>query len=258
MHVQIETDSLERIPISVITVCFNAESLIESTLNSIISQKGEFEYIIIDGDSTDGTLEILKKYSNQIDITVSEQDLGIYDAMNKGLRLATKKYVLFINAGDQLVDESTLLKLSEFMQESDIIYGETLLVNSHGDVLGTRSQLTTRPLPKSLQKKSFLNGQPVSHQSFIVKKELVADFNLKYRCSSDIDWMIRAISNAEIVTNAKFPISKYLLGGESDKKLRLCWIERFQILLKYYDLLSVLGAHIKFAIRFIRFGSYKQ
>ena len=95
--------------ISVITVCYNDRERIEKTILSVLSQSyGNLEYIVIDGGSTDGTVDIIKKYANRIAYFVSESDEGIYDAMNKGLRKAVGEWVCFLNAGDLFVSESVL------------------------------------------------------------------------------------------------------------------------------------------------------
>ncbi len=244
--------------ISIITVCFNAEALIEQTLRSVVDQNfTSKQYLIIDGNSTDSTLEIVSQYREAIDQIVSEPDGGIYDAMNKGLSLATGEYVLFLNAGDQLFSNQTLETLFA-LDDADIYYGETTLINDKQEVLGTRSELTTRPLPRNLNVRSFLNGQPVSHQSFIVRRELIGNFDLQFQCSADIDWMIRAVRNAKIIRNSGITISRYLLGGTSDRKLKKCWIERARILLRYFNPMLVLLAHFKFALRYLRHGAYKH
>ena len=97
---------------SVITVCRNAQHTIEDTLQSVITQSyHHVEYIVIDGNSTDGTLSIIRRYQERIAHVVSEPDRGLYDAMNKGLRLATGDYVCFLNAGDCFHEDDTLQQM---------------------------------------------------------------------------------------------------------------------------------------------------
>lgn len=245
--------------LTIITVCYNAAEIIEDTIQSVFDQTySAIEYIVIDGKSTDDTFKILSENKDMIDQLISEVDTGIYNAMNKGLKLATGDFVLFLNAGDLFNDDEVVANLMINANHADIIYGETNLIDGNGQVLGTRSQLTTRKLPEQLKKSSFLNGQPVSHQSFIARTILSPAFDEKYKCSSDIDWMLKIVSKAKKVVNVNQVIARYQLGGDSDTKLKLCWKERLFILLKHFPFHLVVLAHVKFAIRFMFHGAYKK
>lgn len=239
--------------LSIITVCYNAEKTIKGTIESINNQSWPyFEYIIIDGQSEDGTLDLVNSYATQISKVVSEPDRGIYDAMNKGLDLAIGEYVLFINAGDQLMSKDTLANIFTVGHGADIYYGETVIIDEKGTILGTRTELTSRKLPAQLKLKDFLQGQVVSHQSFIVRRSLVSKYNTNYKCSADIDWMLGAVSRASDVQHCEITISKYQEGGFSDRRPWLCWWERFLVMLKYFSLHLVVLHHIGFMIRFSR------
>ena len=158
---------LEVPKISIITVVFNGESLIERTIKSVLEQTfASIEYIIVDGLSNDGTLSIAKQYSSSITKIISEKDHGIYDAMNKGLKMATGNYILFLNAGDELYAKDTLSKVFENFINADVYYGNTAITNNKGDVVADR-RLTP---PLRLTWKSFKFGMCVSHQSFIAKR----------------------------------------------------------------------------------------
>ena len=116
--------------ISVVTVCYNAADTIEKTMLSVLNQTyHDIEYIIIDGGSTDGTVEIIRKYADRIAYWVSEPDKGIYDAMNKGIKVATGEWINFMNAGDEFVDANVLDKLffAKTVANVDVIYGNTLM-----------------------------------------------------------------------------------------------------------------------------------
>lgn len=122
---------------SIITVTYNAAAVIEDTLQSVITQTYKnIEYIIIDGASTDRTMEIIGRYRKHIHTVVSEPDRGLYDAMNKGIRLATGDYVCFLNAGDELHEDDTLQlivhSLTGLAGLPDVIYGRTAIVDEEG------------------------------------------------------------------------------------------------------------------------------
>lgn len=110
--------------ISVVTVCYNAADTIEKTMLSVLNQTyHDIEYIIIDGGSTDGTVEIIRKYADRIAYWVSEPDKGIYDAMNKGIKVATGEWINFMNAGDSLFSRDTLQQFIESYPHMDVVYG---------------------------------------------------------------------------------------------------------------------------------------
>ena len=118
---------------SVITVTYNAAAVLEDTIQSVISQTyHHVEYIIVDGASTDGTLSIINRYKDHIARIVSEPDKGLYDAMNKGIRLATGDYLCFLNAGDSFHEDDTLQQMVHTLPGNelpDVLYGETELVD---------------------------------------------------------------------------------------------------------------------------------
>lgn len=127
---------------SIITVTYNAGSVVEDTIQSIISQTYKnVEYIIVDGGSKDHTLAIIEKYKEHITTIISEPDKGLYDAMNKGIRLATGDYLCFLNAGDELHEDDTLLQIVHTLTGNelpDVIYGETAIVDEEGHFLRMR------------------------------------------------------------------------------------------------------------------------
>ena len=236
--------------VSIITVVFNSQDLIGKTIESINRQSSQnFELIVVDGGSRDNTLNILRNYSHAIDILISEPDQGIYDAMNKGLRLAKGRYVWFINSGDEIESTDTIKNIELKDQNADIFYGETNYINSSGKVIGTRSELSTRKLPDKLTWKSMKYGMVVSHQSILVKKSICKMYHLEYKCSSDIDWVIDALKKSKIIINCNQILSKYLVGGYSYGNAKKCWKERFKIYLKYYGLINSVLIHILIIIR---------
>ena len=232
--------------ISIITVVYNAKSLIERTINSVLSQTyTNIEYIIIDGGSSDGTLEIAEKYQHQIAVILSGKDNGIYDAMNKGLNAATGDYVLFLNAGDELYSCETIASVV-LLGDADVYYGNTAVVNENGVVLGDR-RLTP---PEELNWKSLKYGMCVSHQSFIAKRSLCDSYNLDYLISSDIDWVICVLKKSTKITNTKNYISKFLTGGASNKHRKLALGERFWIMVHHYGFFQTFFNHIYILFRY--------
>ncbi len=233
--------------ISIITVVYNAKPLIERTIKSIISQSYlNIEYIIIDGGSDDGTLELAEKYQSQIALILSGKDNGIYDAMNKSLKNATGDYVLFLNAGDELYEKDTLAKIFATSLNADVYYGNTAVVNIQGQVLGDRR---LKP-PTELTWRSLKYGMCVSHQSFIAKRLLCDFYNLDYKIAADIDWVINVLKQSEKTVNTKIYISKFLVGGTSHKRQKSAWLERFRIMVKHYGFFQTIWNHLYIIIRF--------
>jgi len=233
--------------ISIITVVYNAESLIEKTILSVIRQTCKsIEFIIVDGASTDNTLQITKKYQPNINRIISEKDNGIYDAMNKGLKAATGDYVLFLNAGDELFDNSTLDTVFSNNKNADIYYGNTAVINSNGEILADR-RLSP---PASLTWKSLKYGMCVSHQSFIAKRLLCDFYNTNYAVAADIDWVINTLKQADVVVNTNTYISKFLEGGTSNKRRTKALRERFVIMKKHYGIIQTLWSHAYILLRY--------
>ena len=123
--------------ISVITVCYNAASCIEKTILSVINQTySNIEYIIIDGGSTDGTIDIVNKYKDRISVIVSEKDKGIYDAMNKGVTYATGEWVNFMNAGDTFYNSNVVTELfkDNIEEKYTVVFGDTNVITQYKEI----------------------------------------------------------------------------------------------------------------------------
>jgi glycosyltransferase involved in cell wall biosynthesis len=159
---------------SIITVVYNSETLIEGTIRSVMAQSWQnYEYIIMDGASKDNTLLIAREYAHKMpQIRVfSEKDKGLYDAMNKALALATGDFVLFLNSGDHLHAPDTLaLIAAQITPQTDVLYGDTRVVNDERNPLGLMSQISTRSLPQHLTWQHYLGGMRVVHQSFLPRR----------------------------------------------------------------------------------------
>lgn len=240
--------------ISIITVSYNSEKTISKTIESVYKQNyQDFEYIIIDGQSNDKTLDIIKQYKTIFKekmIWVSEKDKGIYDAMNKGLQKATGDYVWFINAGDSLFTSDIVQRVASLVQKKkvlpDIIYGETVIVDEEGKSLGQRRLKA----PNKLTWKSFRMGMLVCHQSFITKRSIAPLYDLTYRYSADFDWCIRCMKQAGRIYNTRMTLSNFLDGGVSTTQRKASLKERYDIMCRYYGVISTSLLHVWFAIRF--------
>jgi len=236
--------------ISIITVVYNGEKNIGKTIESVLSQSySQIEYIIVDGKSTDGTLQVISSFGAQIQV-ISEPDQGLYDAMNKGLKAASGDYVWFLNSGDEIFAADTLELMVEGMPDSpDFIYGGTMIIDEFQNEVGDRR---LKP-PKQLSWKSFRQGMVVCHQSMIVKRELAPYYNLEYRLSADIDWAIGASKNSGTIHNSGLILSRFLEGGLTDHNIKAGLKERFRIMQRYYGLIPTVLRHFVFGIRLTNF-----
>ncbi|PWS28127.1 glycosyl transferase [Pedobacter yonginense] len=227
--------------LTVITIVYNNVRDIERTINSVIHQTfKDIEYLVIDGASTDGTLEVINRYKNQISKVISEPDQGIYHAMNKGLAMAKGDYILFMNSGDEIYDEHTVEDVFESSPGADIYYGETEMFNDKWESQGRRRH----EAPEVFDWKSFKYGMSISHQAIYVRRSIASPYDLKYKYSSDIDWILRAAKKSSSIVNVHRYVAKYLVGGISKKKHLESLKERFKILSHYYGLIPNMLNHI--------------
>lgn len=234
--------------LSVITIVYNNAKDIDRTVRSVLTQTyNPIEYIIIDGGSTDGTLQQIEPYKSKIHQLVSEPDKGIYDAMNKGLALATGDYILFMNSGDEIYAPDTVTKVFASSPEADIYYGETEMIDSNGENLGRRRHHS----PEKFTWRSFKYGMSISHQAIYVKRSIVEPYDLHYQLSADIDWILKAAKKAKNIVNTHQYVAKYLIGGMSKKKHRKSLLERFHIFTKYYGLIPNIVNHTVIAFNLV-------
>ncbi len=235
--------------ISIITVVFNSEKLIHYTLKSVCEQTYKnVEYIIIDGASTDNTLAIISKYKNQVTKLVSEKDKGLYDAMNKALGIATGEYILFLNSGDELVNNQTLQNI--FINHKptiDVYYSDTLIINEQRNIIANR-RLSA---PEDITWKHLQYGMNVCHQSFIAKRSLADNYDLNSKYNADFDWVIRVLKKAVHTQKVGEPISKFLEGGLSRKHLLKGLHERFLNMVTHFGLFKTIINHVYITLRFI-------
>ncbi|EFA97631.1 glycosyltransferase family 2 protein [Hoylesella timonensis] len=252
------------IKFTIITCTYQAEKELERTLRSVLEQTyKDVEHLIVDGASTDATLQLAQTYStesqaqnngHQVMVT-SEPDKGLYDAMNKGLRHATGDYVLFLNAGDTFPSESTLTQVAACAERASVLpgvlYGDTDIVDNEGKFVRHR-RLSP---PKKLSWKSFMQGMVVCHQAFYARTDLAKQvpYQLKYRYSADVDWCIRVMKMAQKqglpLCNVQIVVANYLDGGMTEKNHKASLKERFRVMESHYGYLPTLFMHAWFAVR---------
>lgn len=237
--------------ISIITITYNAERWLERTMKSVLAQTcTEYEYIIVDGASKDGTVEIIQRLEPQFNGRLSwksEPDKGLYDAMNKGIARAKGDFLWFINAGDEIYAPDTLAHIvAAATADTDIIYGKACIVNAEGIKVSEHHKVT----PPDLQRKHFLNGLVVSHQAILVRRSIAGLYDTGYRISADFDWCIRAVTASRKNTYLDEYVCKFLTAGVSQKQRKRSWIERFHIMRKHFGLVATLWAHFLIALKY--------
>lgn len=236
--------------VSIITVVYNAANDLKKTIQSIAVQSYKnIEYIIIDGASTDYTIDVIKANGNVVTKWISEKDNGIYDAMNKGIKLASGDYLWFMNAGDEIAEADTLSQVFSLEHNADVYYGDTTMIDENGNKIGNRR---LQP-PKNLNWRSFKKGMLVSHQSFIVKRRIVDLYNLKYNFSADFEWCLTALKRAQRVVNTQLTLSLFLDGGVTKQNIKAGLKERFKIMSQYYGIIPTLYEHFFIALKFFWF-----
>ena len=250
---------------TIITCTYNAQDTLQRTLESVLRQTYEgVEHLIVDGLSPDNSAQMAREYANlsaektQHIVTVkSEKDRGLYDAMNKGISLATGDYVLFLNAGDVFPTDNTLSniarKIGDVPKEKlpGVLYGDTDIVDDDGHFLRHR-RLSP---PKKLTWHSFKHGMLVCHQAFYARTDIAKStpYNLKYRYSADVDWCIRIMKETEkhglTLLNLQQIVANYLDGGLTIKHHRASLRERFKVMSGHYGALTAILMHLLFTVR---------
>lgn len=235
---------------SIITITFNAATVIGPTLQSVLAQSYKnYEYILVDGASKDNTVAVAKASGINFAHIVSEPDKGLYDAMNKGMRLAKGDYLCFLNAGDAFHSADTLEKIVAAIaheeQLPDVLYGETAEVNEKREFVRMRRLQA----PARLTWKSFKQGMLVCHQAFYARRGIAPEYNLEYRLSADVDWCIKVMKRAKKMVNVELTVVDYLQNGLSLQNHRASLIERFKVMCSHYGVLSTVVHHLWFVLR---------
>ena len=256
------------ITFSIVTITYNADKVLGKTVDSVFSQTyPHVEHVIIDGASTDDTLQVAQDYmqrsyaaSNGHEIRiVSEPDNGLYDAMNKGLRQVSGDYVLFLNAGDFFPDSEVLSNIARNVGLEGVsreklpvvLYGNTDIVDNDGRFLRHRR---LQP-PANLSWRSFRHGMLVCHQAFYARLDIAktVPYDCRYRFSADVDWCIRIMKEAEIrhlpLLNLHLVVANYTEEGQSTIHHRESLNERYQIMCHHYGKIPTIFMHLWFAVR---------
>lgn len=233
--------------ISIVTVTYNCESTIEETILSIINQSyPNIEYIIIDGNSKDKTLSIIQQYETKISKIINEPDKGIFDAMNKSLNYITGDYVIFINAGDRLVNNHIIADIFEGKNYTeDLIYGDVYIENECGFLFCQSDPIYLR---KPTKFDYVFRSQGFSHQSLFTKTSILRKikFDLQYPLGADYDTTYKVYSSGNHLlyyTHKAISIFDDRYGGASHNKSTLIYDERSRMFnykkgTRYYITLS--------------------
>lgn len=236
---------------TIVTVTWNAASVIGPTLQSVYEQTcRDYEYLVVDGASTDATLQMVRDTGIEGTRIYSERDHGLYDAMNKAIGLAEGKYLIWLNAGDRFAAPDSLARLAAHAEGSPgVIYGQTQLVNATGTVVGMR-HLTA---PAVLTADSFKQGMLVCHQAIVARRDLMPEYDLQYRFSADYDWCIRVLKASESnVYIGDEPVISFLTDGLTEKYHKKSLFERFRIMCHHYGTLPTIARHIGFIPRYLK------
>jgi len=212
--------------LSIITVVYNNKIGLENTIQSIIAQNNkDYEYIVIDGKSTDGTLDIITKYEDHITTWISEKDAGIYDAMNKGIKLAQGEYIYFLNSGDILYDDKVLDNVINYILtfKADIYCGNIDKIYDNFSIIHTAKDYDLK------------KGMMPPHQGTFVSRDYIQTnlFNTKYKSSGDFEFFCKAQKFKQIISCFDLLVAKMPSGGMSSNK-KLSYTESAKVIDKYF------------------------
>jgi glycosyltransferase len=208
--------------ISIITVVWNNKETIKDAINSVLFQTYEdIEYIVVDGNSSDGTIEIIKSYGNKITKFVSEKDKGIYDGLNKGISLAIGDIVAFLHSDDIYASDSIIEEISKVFKSDESLDG------IYGDLVYTSKNDTSKVLRYWKSKKFYKNllskGWMPAHPTFFLKRkvyEKYGNFDLDFKIAADYDFMLRVLKSGIKVEYIPKVLYKMRVGGESNKSIK--------------------------------------
>lgn len=219
--------------ISIITVCYNSENFISSAINSVLSQAySNIEFIVIDGGSKDSTVSIIESFGNKISYFVSEEDKGIYDAMNKGIMLAKGDVIGFLNSDDFYASNDVLSRVAGVFEKDpslDACYADLIYTDQIDILRGVRYWRSGDYLPSS-----FSKGWCPPHPTFFVRGsvyERLGIFDLSYRIASDVELMMRFLEVHKIrVQHVPEVWVKMRMGGTTNNSLKNIWVQNQEVL----------------------------
>jgi len=225
--------------ISIVTVTYNAANYLEQTIQSVIAQDyPNIEYIIIDGASTDGTVEIIKKYEHSLRYWTSEVDQGIYDAMNKGIKVATGEWINFMNAGDSFCERNTVSQVVlHCPHDVDILFGDIYLCCDN-----TREYRKAPGLSKAYEG-MFCWHQAMFSKTDICKKNL---FDTSFKIAADYDFAMKCLHAGYKFYYVHMAVANFLNGGVSSQELLKARIEDIFIQSKYLENMEDIFAKASF------------
>jgi len=214
--------------ISIVTVVYNNKKGLEQTIESVLSQKfKDFEYIVVDGGSIDGTLDIIKKYEKYIDRWVSEKDTGIYDAMNKGAKISEGGYLYFLNSGDYLFDENVLDRIAKHIKQnnSNLIVGKIIRLHNGLEDLFSRVEM-----------RRLKFGVTLPHQGSFIKNSVfkkINGYDTHYKIAGDFDFFCRFYKKGFSYKVIEEIVAYMPSGGASSNK-KITLPESYKIIVNYF------------------------
>ncbi|MFB9076915.1 glycosyltransferase family 2 protein [Flavobacterium procerum] len=220
--------------ISLITVCYNRKKTIEQSIKSVLNQDyANIEYIVIDGNSKDGTQEIIKSYSDKITHYISEPDKGMYDAINKGLKLATGNVIGLMHSDDVFYDENVVSKIVDAFKKNntiDAIYGNGIYITNN-----TKQKIVRTRIGGKYDYKKLNRGWLPLHPTVYIKKAIIeryGNYNLKFKIGSDTEFLLRYLYKYKInIHYLNLYIVKMRMGGLSTSYQRA-----FEVLIEDYKI----------------------
>lgn len=210
--------------VSIVTAVFDRAWHIEETIQAILAQTyPNLEYIIVDGGSTDGTVDVLRRYDDRIDYWISEKDSGIYDAMNKGIDLVTdpESYVMFANSDDCLYSPTAVERIVAEGRGADLVYGRMEVTD------GGVSRIVGRPMElKDLAVETLCHPATFTRRRVF---DLVGKFDTRYRLAADYDQIIRCFAHPVSTQFVDVVVSRMTMGGSSEAQYQLSGRERKEV-----------------------------